>query len=108
MQYMDEVDFYLEDLKSKFDKINPKEYYLSYSNNIEYNIIYWFIKKYSKEIEIESEKKLKNYKDKKIIFSYRSKDIETCFDKNGNFYPIHDLPTKLRDEIIKKYEIHGQ
>ena len=93
MQYMDEVDFYLEDLKSKFDKINPKEYYLSYSNNIEYNIIYWFIK---------------NYKDKKIIFSYRSKDIETCFDKNGNFYPVHDLPTKLRDEIIKKYEIHGQ
>ena len=33
MQYMDEVDFYLEDLKSKFDKINPKEYYLSYSNS---------------------------------------------------------------------------
>ena len=28
---MDNVDFYLFDLKSKFTKINPKEYYLSYS-----------------------------------------------------------------------------
>lgn len=28
---MDNVDFYLEDLKTKFKKINPNEYYLSYS-----------------------------------------------------------------------------
>lgn len=105
---MDEVDFYLEDLKSKFDKINPKEYYLSYSDDIDYNIIYWFIKKFLKENKIEFGEKLKNYKDKKAIFSYRSENMETCFDENGNFYPIHDLPKKLRDEIIKKYEIHGQ
>ena len=29
---MDEADFYLEDLKSKFDKINPKEYCLVYAS----------------------------------------------------------------------------
>lgn len=28
---MNAVDFYLFDLKSKFTKINPNEYYLSYS-----------------------------------------------------------------------------
>lgn len=28
---MDNVDFYLNDLKTKFAKINPSEYYLSYS-----------------------------------------------------------------------------
>ena len=28
---MDDVDFYLIDLKSKFDKIKPNTYYLSYS-----------------------------------------------------------------------------
>lgn len=28
---IDEVDFYLVDLKSKFDKIKPNTYYLSYS-----------------------------------------------------------------------------
>lgn len=28
---VDDVDFYLYDLKTKFDKINPSEYYLSYS-----------------------------------------------------------------------------
>ena len=30
MKY-DEVDFYLIDLKSRFDKIKPNTYYLSYS-----------------------------------------------------------------------------
>ena len=30
MKY-DEVDYYLIDLKSKFDKIKPNTYYLSYS-----------------------------------------------------------------------------
>ena len=28
---MDNVDFYLYDLKTKFEKINPSDYYLSYS-----------------------------------------------------------------------------
>ena len=28
---MDEVDLYLYDLKTKFEKINPNQYYLSYS-----------------------------------------------------------------------------
>ena len=43
---MDNVDFYLEDLKTKFNKINPKEYYLSYSGGKDSHLLYWFIKEY--------------------------------------------------------------
>ena len=32
---VDEVDFYLVDLKSRFDKIKPNTYYLSYSGGKE-------------------------------------------------------------------------
>lgn len=44
---MDNVDFYLEDLKSKFAKINPNEYYLSYSGGKDSHFLYWFIKEYA-------------------------------------------------------------
>lgn len=46
---MDNVDFYLYDLKTKFNKINPKEYYLSYSGGKDSHLLYWFIKKYAPE-----------------------------------------------------------
>ena len=45
---MDTVDFYLQDLKTKFAKINPKEYYLSYSGGKDSHLLYWFIKEYAK------------------------------------------------------------
>ena len=49
---MDE-EFYLEDLKSKFKKINPKEYYLSYSGGKDSHFLYWFIKEYLHDNDIE-------------------------------------------------------
>ena len=45
---MDIVDLYLYDLKTKFNKINPKEYYLSYSGGKDSHLLYWFIKEYAK------------------------------------------------------------
>lgn len=45
---MDNVDFYLQDLQSKFAKINPNKYYLSYSGGKDSHLLYWFIKKYAK------------------------------------------------------------
>ena len=45
---MDIVDLYLYDLKTKFSKINPKEYYLSYSGGKDSHLLYWFIKEYAK------------------------------------------------------------
>lgn len=45
---MDSVDFYLYDLKTKFNKINPKDYYLSYSVGKDSHLLYWFIKEFAK------------------------------------------------------------
>lgn len=46
---MDNVDFYLEDLKSKFKKIDCDKYYLSYSGGKDSHLLYWFIKEYAPE-----------------------------------------------------------
>lgn len=43
---MNDVEFYLLDLKSKFDKIKPNTYYLSYSGGKDSHFLYWFIKEY--------------------------------------------------------------
>ncbi len=45
---MDEVDFYLYDLQTKFNKIDPKKYYLSYSGGKDSHLLFWFIKEYAK------------------------------------------------------------
>lgn len=50
---MCEVDFYLEDLKSKFSKIDPTKYVLSYSGGKDSHFLFWFIKEYLKEERIK-------------------------------------------------------
>lgn len=50
---IDEVDFYLIDLKSRFDKIKPNTYYLSYSGGKDSHFLYWFIKEYLKRNDIK-------------------------------------------------------
>jgi 3'-phosphoadenosine 5'-phosphosulfate sulfotransferase (PAPS reductase)/FAD synthetase len=50
---IDDVDFYLIDLKSKFDKIKPNTYYLSYSGGKDSHFLYWFIKEYLKRDDIK-------------------------------------------------------
>ncbi len=50
---IDEVDFYLIDLKSKFDKIKPNTYYLAYSGGKDSHFLYWFIKEYLKRDDIK-------------------------------------------------------
>jgi 3'-phosphoadenosine 5'-phosphosulfate sulfotransferase (PAPS reductase)/FAD synthetase len=50
---MDSSEFYLEDLKSKFMKINPSDYYLAYSGGRDSHFLYWFIKEYLKDDRIE-------------------------------------------------------
>lgn len=49
----DEVDFYLFDLATKFSKINPEEYVLSYSGGKDSHLLYWFIKEYLHEDRIK-------------------------------------------------------
>ena len=61
---MDEVEFYLEDLKSKFQKIDPSKYYLAYSGGMDSHLIYWFLKTWLKE---HDEEMFKKYQDIKIV-----------------------------------------
>lgn len=48
---MTNAEFYLEDLRTKFNKINPSEYYLSYSGGKDSHLLYWFIKEYAPEFK---------------------------------------------------------
>lgn len=49
----EDVELYLTDLKSKFDKIKPNTYYLSYSGGKDSHFLYWFIKEYLKRDDIK-------------------------------------------------------
>ena len=101
---MDNADFYLQDLKSKFNKINPKEYYLSYSGGKDSHLLYWFIKEYAKEfsnIKVigintylehpEIRDRIYKYSDKvllpsKIPFEIKEEFGIPCFSKEQDFF----------------------
>lgn len=48
-----DAELYLEDLKSRFDQIDKSNYYLAYSGGRDSHFLYWFIKEYLKDDEIE-------------------------------------------------------
>lgn len=100
---MDNVDFYLEDLKSKFTKIKPQDYYLSYSGGKDSHLLYWFIKEYAKidNIDVigcntgmefpEILKRIQNNSDKVLhpclpISKVKEKYGIPCFSKEQDFY----------------------
>lgn len=100
---MDNVDFYLQDLKSKFAKINPNEYYLSYSGGKDSHFLYWFIKEYAHidGIEVvgcntymehqEIRKRIYDNSDRVLLptlkpFEIKEKYGIPCFSKEQDFY----------------------
>ena len=100
---MNDVDFYLYDLKTKFDKINPKDYYLSYSGGKDSHLLYWFIKEYANidRIEIvgdntfmefpEIRDRIYKYSDKVLSPTLKPTEIKEkygipCFSKEQDFY----------------------
>lgn len=101
---MDNVDFYLYDLRSKFNKIKPEEYYLSYSGGKDSHLLYWFIKEYALEfsnIKVvgintylehpEIRDRIYKYSDKvllpsKIPFEIKEKYGIPCFSKEQDFF----------------------
>ena len=101
---MDNVDFYLYDLKTKFYKINPEKYYLSYSGGKDSHLLYWFIKEYAPEfsnIKVvgintymehpEIRDRIYKYSDKvllpsKIPFKIKEKYGIPCFSKEQDFF----------------------
>lgn len=100
---IDDVDFYLVDLKSRFDKIKPNTYYLSYSGGKDSHFLYWFIKEYLKRDDIEIvgcntymehheilQRILKN-SDRVLIPKLKPMEIKEkygipCFSKEQDFY----------------------
>ena len=105
---MQDYEFYLEDLKSKFAKINPKEYYLSYSGGRDSHFLYWFIKEYlhDKNIQIvavntymehkEISARMKKYAD--VVLTPKLKPMEIK-KKYGS--PCF---SKMQDDIIDRYQ----
>ena len=100
---MDEVDFYLEDLRSKFDKIKPNTYYLSYSGGKDSHFLYWFIKDYLKRDDIKivgintymehHEIRDRILKNSDVVLLPKMKPMEIkekygipCFSKEQDFY----------------------
>ena len=90
---MDKVDFYLYDLKTKFNKINPNEYYLSYSGGKDSHLLYWFIKEYAKIDGI------------KIVGINTYMEHKEIRERIYKYSDIVLLPTKKPFEIKEKYGI---
>lgn len=100
---MDNVDFYLYDLKTKFNKINPKGYYLSYSGGKDSHFLFWFIKEYLRNNDItiigintylehpEIRQRIYANSDKVLLpilkpFEIKEKYGIPCFSKEQDFY----------------------
>lgn len=103
MRLMDEIEFYLKDLESRFKGIDKSKYYLSYSGGKDSHFLYWFIKEYlhDNEIEIvgvntymehkEILQRINKYSDRVLYptmkpFEIKEKYGSPCFSKEQDFY----------------------
>ncbi len=105
---MNEVDFYLEDLKSRFKGIDPEKYYLSYSGGKDSHFLYWFIKEVLHEARIEIVaintrmehpeimRRMYKYADRVLIPEHT---IQWVIDKYGA--PCF---SKQKDKYIERYQ----
>jgi len=116
----DDVEFYLEDLKSKFKKINPKEYYLSYSGGKDSHFLYWFIKEYLHDTDIQivacntymehHEIRERMYKYADIVLKPKMKPFEIkekygspCFSKQQDFFIYYFQKGTKSKSILKRF-----
>lgn len=97
---IDEVDFYLFDLKSKFRKINPSEYYLSYSGGKDSHLLYWFLRIYLKE---HDPKMYEEYKQIPIVGSNTFMEHFEILDRIRKNCDVVVFPKLKPLEIKAKY-----
>jgi len=90
---MNEAEFYLEDLKSKFSKINPNEYYLAYSGGRDSHFLLWFIREYLKETRIPA------------VFSNTGMEIPEIRERALANCDVVLKPAMKHAEIKEKYGI---
>lgn len=105
---MDEIEFYLKDLKSRFDLIDKSKYHLSYSGGKDSHFLLWFIKEYLHDNQItivsvntymehpEIFERMKKYADVILIpkmkpFEIKEKYGSPCF-------------SKMQDDLINRYQ----
>lgn len=104
---MDEIDFYLKDLASRFPK-DSENYYLSYSGGRDSHFLYWFIKEYLRDDKIEivsvntymehPQIRERIYKYADIVLLPKIKPFEVK-EKYGS--PCF---SKMQDSIIDRYQ----
>ena len=105
---MSDEEFYLLDLKSKFNKINPKEYYLAYSGGKDSHFLYWFIKEYLKDTDIEIVG-INTYMEHHEILQRILKNCDVVLRPKIKPFEIKEkygIPcfSKWQDEIISRYQ----
>lgn len=116
---MDEVDFYLMDLESKFKKIDPNKYYLSYSGGKDSHFLLWFIKEYlhDDKIQIISVntfmehnqilKRMKKYADIVLIPDMNPRQIKEkygipCFSKSQDKFIYYFQEGSKAPSVLKR------
>lgn len=90
---MNAVEFYLEDLASKFQKINPNDYYLAYSGGRDSHFLLWFIREYLHETRIPA------------VFSNTGMEIPEIRERALANADIILKPALKHAEIKEKYGI---
>lgn len=90
---MNEAEFYLEDLKSKFAKINPNDYYLAYSGGRDSHFLLWFIREYLHETRIPA------------VFCNTGMEIPEIRERALANYDVVLKPAMKHFEIKEKYGI---
>jgi len=105
---MSEEEFYLEDLRSKFKKINSKEYYLSYSGGKDSHFLYWLIKEYLHDNDIEIVG-VNTYMEHHEILERINKNCDRVLFPKMKPMEIkanYGIPcfSKFQDEMISRYQ----
>jgi len=105
---MNEIEFYLEDLKSKFNNIDFNKYYLSYSGGKDSHFLYWFIKDYLKDNKIPIISVNTRMEHKEILRRMIKYSDHVLLSKHFLHNVIKNdgspLNSKIQDEMVRRYQ----
>ena len=106
---MTNAEFYLEDLKTKFRKIKPDKYFLSYSGGKDSHLLYWFIKEYAPEFSDIEVVGVNTYMEHPEIRERIMKNSDVVLlpaMKPMEIKEKYGIPcfSKIQDEYISRYQ----
>ena len=109
---MSDEEFYLEDLRSKFNKLNKiglDKYYLSYSGGKDSHFLYWFIKEYAPEFSSIEVVSVNTYMEHQEILQRMKKNCDRMLFpklKPMEIKEKYGIPcfSKFQDEMIERYQ----